>query len=491
MNRAILACILILPLSVVVANEADDAYKMGVESLRQSQTDHAALVPAIKLLAKASELYESQVSAKVTEVNSCLYWAKKKMTLADTEALGSSAEVASKLNVIAKPVAISEAQAWLDKANAYSKVQPDPLLVAVRYFEVGDRFKDSDAGRAAIELSLKAMQHIGEKSKLSEYKPLPTDGKVFVQSDPSGASIILFVSAVRQDSGKKTPALIQIPKGVQTLSLELAGMKPASFSVEVGDAIVKPPAIKLDQITFPVDIVFQEGWTIFVDGKSENAINGERAVSPCTIAMAVGSHTVAVAKAGFWDIAKKVKIADHAVVEFTQSPAKGKSTLLTAETAKPTNWLVVFRSVDGTLWGKDVNTANDYSIDHARIPAEIKYLKLTRVDNGDFVIIPITKGSLKKASDAERYGWWGSANMLGGDGPHLGICDTKMPVRKNGDLIISTSYNQNYSGWGFGHNPGFSSHSFVWRGKEIPKTAFEISVTNNELSEAEQKALLK
>ena len=60
---------------------------------------------------------------------------------------------------------------------ANETVLGEPLLNAIRYYEIADRFKESDSGRKAMDLSLKFMQQVGERTKLAEYKPAATDGK--------------------------------------------------------------------------------------------------------------------------------------------------------------------------------------------------------------------------------------------------------------------------------------------------------------------------
>jgi hypothetical protein len=92
---AVICLTLVSLLHAGEANDAEAAYKQGIAKLRDAQADHAALVPATKLLAQAAALYEAAGDeAKVVEVNSCLYWARKKFTLADTEVMKGSADVA-------------------------------------------------------------------------------------------------------------------------------------------------------------------------------------------------------------------------------------------------------------------------------------------------------------------------------------------------------------------------------------------------------------
>src|SRR5439155_18548858 len=118
------------------AEDAESVYQEGVAKLRLAQADHAALVPATKLLAKAAALFEAAGDeGKRDEVNSCLYWAKKKMTLADTQNVKGDAEVSKRLEATAKEIPVSEAESMLKKADAFSHGHADdPMLSAIRYF---------------------------------------------------------------------------------------------------------------------------------------------------------------------------------------------------------------------------------------------------------------------------------------------------------------------------------------------------------------------
>jgi len=336
----ILGCGL-LPLYYSQAGEADaeTIFKQGVSKLREAQTDHSALVPATKLLIQAAAMFEKAGDeAKVTEINSCLYWAKKKFTLADTTVVKGSADVSAQLDAATKEVPADQAQVYLDKANAYAKSHADDaLLVAVRYFEVGDRFKDTAPGREAIDLSLKAMQRIGEKAKLEAYKPAPTDGKVFVKSEPAGAAI-LFITADggKLDTGKVTPTLIQLPVGFQSVELTIKAYKSALLTVQVdGKSIAKPESVKLVALTVPLDVVFEEGWSVFVNGAPARNVDGGKSETPCTIELPLGGHQIVLAKDGFIDISQRVEIKsleDKVTLEPRTKPSKGASNLL--KTAK-------------------------------------------------------------------------------------------------------------------------------------------------------------
>lgn len=377
--------------------DAESVYKEGVAKLRLAQTDHSALVPATKLLAQAAALFEAAGDdAKSAEVNSCLYWAKKKMTLADTQAIKGNAEVAKRLVQTEKEIPVNEAEAMLKRADAFAQGHADdPLLIAIRYYEVGDRFKDNEFGRKAIELTLKYMQQVGEKGKVAEYKPVATDGKAFIVSDPVGAAIILVDANGRQDTGKKTPSLIQLPKGKQTVSLEKDGMKPAVLEVVIGDAITKPGAVKLDPVLIPVDILFDDGWQVFINGKPVVDGAGKAAVTPCTIDATLGKHTLLLAKEGFQDLSQAIEVKEQSSVEVKQKPIKGVSVALKAglkpaavaqnKNAMATLASIGFKDNIGTTVGeirngKSTHNNKDYHL--SNVPKELEGKALTQLSSG-------------------------------------------------------------------------------------------------------------
>lgn len=527
---------------------AADLHKKGIEALKDSQTNPTAIVTAARCFAKASALYESSGKTDLAvEMNSYLYWCKKKMSLADIDAFlkDEGTTVSARLKAVENKSPVpSEAQAWLERADAFAKANPsEHLLAAVRFFEVADRFKDTDAGRAAMSKSLAEMQQVvtqkgkpvkpveetlvkpvdllkridlardtvegkwtfngeilvaekakharleipftlpseydfkivfmrseglecigqilqcegrqflwgidgdkgsatgferigetsfrenyttfkgslvkngqwhtsvvrvrkdrvtalidgkqiaevkspdyekmclhpvwklrdikmiglchsdctvgfktielipvadvdpkaqrsGEQAKLEAYRPMPTDGKVFVKSEPPGAAILLVAADGRKlDTGKLTPALVQIPVGNQTLELSLKTYKPAPLRIDVdGVSIGKSDVIKLNPITVPVGILFDEGWRVFVDGSAARPSKSGTADTPCTVELPLGNHEIALAKMGFLDIRQRVEIVDAgikrpgqsptAAFEINARPSKGTSTLL-------------------------------------------------------------------------------------------------------------------------------------------------------------------
>lgn len=152
-----------LCLGVFGEDTPTDLERQGKAFLTLSQTDGDALVPAARFFGKAAIAYEAEGNTdKTVEMNSFLYWCKKKMTMQDIKSFvaGEDVKLAQRLEAVEKsPVKPEDAQGWLERAIQFEKNNPaENYLVAVRYFEVADRFKGSDISLKAQELSLAAMQ---------------------------------------------------------------------------------------------------------------------------------------------------------------------------------------------------------------------------------------------------------------------------------------------------------------------------------------------
>jgi hypothetical protein len=135
----------------------------------------------------------------------------------------------------------------------------DPLLVAVNYFEVADRFPDTDAGHKAFSLSLKALQKI---------------------------------------------------------------------------TAVKPTTAQLE-------IVYDEGWQVFLDGKPMQL------TTPCTAVVPFGPHTITLAKEGFWDTPQRLDVRESRKLEFRKA-APGNSALLQKPIVAGGKAKDIINSMEGT-----------------------------------------------------------------------------------------------------------------------------------------------
>ena len=165
---------------------------------------------------------------------------------------------------------------------------------------------------------------------------------------------------------------------------------------------------------------------------------------------------------------------------------------LPRETAKPETaakgWLVLFRSDDASVWNKD-SPGDKFALPLRRASSNIRYLRLKRIDTGDFLIQPITTRQLA-IDDKPGSGlgsWWNGTGHHGWGGHHLGLAQAPpVPTDHRGTIGIS--------GWatgsGFGHKLAVDNlQCYCWQGREIAKTVFEIAVTTEELTPAEKRRL--
>ncbi len=158
-------CVTLLTLVVLIAHvtlhaeDADEVREKGITALKDSQTNPRAIVDAARFFVKAAALYgEAGNEEKNVEMNSFLYWCKKKMTLADIDVFTKGGEdaVATKLAAVEKAAPkADDAQKWFERADQFAKQNPDEhLLIAIRFFEVASRFVGTKESIAAQERSL-------------------------------------------------------------------------------------------------------------------------------------------------------------------------------------------------------------------------------------------------------------------------------------------------------------------------------------------------
>jgi hypothetical protein len=89
----------------------------------------------------------------------------------------------------------------------------------------------------------------------------------------------------------------------------------------------------------------------------------------------------------------------------------------------PSGWVTLFRSADAADWDTDTHRDSRFAIPLARADERIRYLRLTRTDTGEALIVPITRARLAQAATTpgdHEFAWHGkSAEKFGGR--HLGI----------------------------------------------------------------------
>jgi hypothetical protein len=163
------------------------------------------------------------------------------------------------------------------------------------------------------------------------------------------------------------------------------------------------------------------------------------------------------------------------------------------DTDAPARWTILFRADNPALWN---TRAKGKAIPLTQAPAKVRYLRLRRMDTGEALILPITRELLwngtPKTPDVGH--WWNGTAKLDWKGRHLGIAQAprhKFPA-PHGMIAVMTENWDAWTGSGFG-NKAFVNDGqyYCWRGTEIPRTAFEIAVSEGPLSKAERRSLVR
>jgi hypothetical protein len=157
----------------------------------------------------------------------------------------------------------------------------------------------------------------------------------------------------------------------------------------------------------------------------------------------------------------------------------------------PQGWTILFRSDDPAVWNTESPGAK-FAIPIRRAHKDIRYLRLKRMDTGDFLIVPIKANQIAREDQpqqAEGYWWNGTAHDSWG-ARHMGLVQVP-PVLTGQQGKICVSNHDWFAGSGFGHKIRVDDKVYhCWQGKEIAKTAFEVAVSADSLSKEEQRYVL-
>jgi serine/threonine protein kinase len=157
-------------------------------------------------------------------------------------------------------------------------------------------------------------------------------------------------------------------------------------------------------------------------------------------------------------------------------------------------WTVLFRADDPSLWNTDSPGAR-FAMPLRKAPAVIRHLRLRRMDSGEALILALRRDDLDRVgipTPQAPHRWNGTSKAQWG-GRHLGIAQAprhKFPAPK-GMIVVAFQGWDVFQGSGFGHK-SFRNDTqyYCWRGKEIPRTVFEIAVTAEPLTAQEKRCLL-
>jgi hypothetical protein len=177
-----------------------------------------------------------------------------------------------------------------------------------------------------------------------------------------------------------------------------------------------------------------------------------------------------------------------------QAPADKQGAPPTPASAR---WTILFRSDDPAAWNKDAKNAKgeQVAIPVRFAPPNLRYLRLRRMDTGEALILPLDFDDLRngKPPKPEEGFWWNGANDDGYKGRHLGIVQAPRRKFPEPQGLICVMYDgwDGFGGSGFGHKYGVNDvQHYCWRGKEIPRTVFEIAVSEGPLGPEEKRCLV-
>ncbi len=177
---------------------------------------------------------------------------------------------------------------------------------------------------------------------------------------------------------------------------------------------------------------------------------------------------------------------------WAQAPAEKQDT-----TPAPARWTILFRSDDPSAWDKDAKgpKGEQIALPLKFAPDTFRYLRLRRMDTGEALILPLTRDQLQngKLGTPETAFWWNGTAKEEWKGRHLGIVQGtryKFPAPRGLIFVMNDGWD-GFVGSGFGHKCGINDvQYYCWRGKEIPRTVFEIGVSDGPLSPEDQRSLV-
>jgi hypothetical protein len=193
--------------------------------------------------------------------------------------------------------------------------------------------------------------------------------------------------------------------------------------------------------------------------------------------------------------------ARHLTMLESRAPERVASNSITNPPRGPIatgRWFVLFRGRDPRAWNTR-REGDTFAIPVIDAPEDTRFLRLTRKDTGEALIVPIIRDGLTRARTSRDDPFaprrWCGTNEDRWGGLHLGIGEGPLVQGSDnagrGKLAVQVEWVDFFVGSGFGHEAhgdGRTQH-FGWRGQKIPPTDFEIAVTNRELTGAERALL--
>ena len=163
------------PDSAAAVLDRDSAMRLvelGRRAMSDSNTTPARSVDAALDFVRALHFFSTSGDLDmVRELNANIFWCKKRMNLDDLRVYlaakggdaGDAKLIAEATALVEQQVQSSEAQAYFDRASAYAQDHPTAYAqITSRYFEVAERFPNTELSAKAQRLSLDAQKQLKE-----------------------------------------------------------------------------------------------------------------------------------------------------------------------------------------------------------------------------------------------------------------------------------------------------------------------------------------
>jgi len=162
---------------------AEALVKTGYAAMQASNQDPSKSVEAALAFAEALPVFEAAgLHDRVRELNANIFWSRKRMTHddlgrylaakggADNEAIAARIEA-----VVNRQVPLAEADRWLQEVDLFALEHPDRAMqIAIRYFEVAERFAGTPSSLSAQRKSLDYQARAGTAAQQAKRETLFT-----------------------------------------------------------------------------------------------------------------------------------------------------------------------------------------------------------------------------------------------------------------------------------------------------------------------------
>ncbi len=163
--------------------QAKESVTAGSAAMKAADSDPNQLIEAAICFAKALKIFEKLGDTEaVTEMNANIFWCKKKMNVdaiqaynkrkagehpagaAAPAAAEDKAAIAKIEEIVNRKVEVNEAVSYFSRADKFARENPTKYLaVAIRWFEICERFPDSAEGKKAQTQLLEAQRKLTEE----------------------------------------------------------------------------------------------------------------------------------------------------------------------------------------------------------------------------------------------------------------------------------------------------------------------------------------